>query len=283
MRVGGEGLHTETRIALIAAAVAINFACGGTVETTGARDGGGQTDQDGSTLDVNPGDVGLPPGDGGTRFESGSGADASPPTDEGGHGGPPSDAGKVPPWDADIADGLVEDASFDAPAAAAGLAGFAFVVNDVVLTPMACPDVAWEYALPAGETSSPPDNPPTKGVNNAYIVNTGTLPLAYVAQSLWSPNQQPGVLTGTTYQLAGLLMPGTQVDITPVYVGGYTAIVGSSEPFTSLDSGHPFSDEGSILWPPGVAGSGGASLMYVAQIEVPYSPPSHCNVESSFW
>jgi hypothetical protein len=281
-------LRFETRVAFIAAAVAAYFACGGVVETTGLRDGGEQASGEGSVPDdahpdVFAGDAGLPRGDGQPPFESGSGTDGSSPPDEAGDGEPPFDAGKVPPWDGDIADGLVEDASFDAPAAAAGLAGFAFVVNDVVLTPMACAHAAWQYPLASGETSSPPDHPPTKGVKSAYIVNTGTLPLAYVAQSLWSAGQQPGVLTGSTYQLAGVLMPGTQVDITPVYVGGYTAIVGSSEPFSSLDSGHPVGDEGSILWPPGVTGSGGASLMYVAQIEVPFSPPSHCNVEESFW
>jgi hypothetical protein len=266
-----------------AAAVAVYVACGGSVETTGGQDGGGG----GSGPDV-----GTSPNDGGTPYDSGPGGESGrppPPPPPGdadlGDGGPPSDghAEVDSPWDANIADGLVEEASFDAPPAATGLAGFAFVVNDGVLTPMACPDSAWQYAMPSGETTSPPDHPPTSGVKNAYIVNTGTLPLAYVAASLWSPGQEPGVLDGETYQIAGVLAPGTQVDITPVYVGGYTAIVGSSEPFMSLDSGHPVSDEGSILWPPGVAGSGGASLMYVAQIYVPFMPPSRCMAESKMW
>jgi hypothetical protein len=180
---------------------------------------------------------------------------------------------------------LVEEASFDAPPPPTGLAGFALVLNDVVQAPMRCEHYAWQYAPPPGQTSSP-GHPPTPGIDSAYIVNTGTLPLAYVAQSLWGAavkpgTELPGVLTGESYQLAGVLAPGKQVDITSVYTGGYAAMLGSAEPFSS---GTSWGDEGTIPWPAGVPGTGGASIMHVAQVYVPISslPPS-CLGETKYW
>ena len=40
------------------------------------------------------------------------------------------------------------------------------------------------------------------------------------------------------------------------------------EPFSSTDAGVVIEDEGTIFWPAGVAGSGGATVMHIAEIEV---------------
>ena len=77
--------------------------------------------------------------------------------------------------------------------------------------------------------------------------------------------------TGDPGQLVGTLEPGEQVDITSVYDasgGGIVAIVGSADPFSSPDAGKYAGDEGTIPWPAGVAGSGGATEMRVAELEV---------------
>jgi hypothetical protein len=164
-----------------------------------------------------------------------------------------------------------------------GLAGFAFVVNGVVQTPMKCVGSHWEFpwvpgeAVPAGE-----QYPPLAGIHSVVIVNTGTLPMPYLAQSYWNGNAVPGGLTGQTYQLAGVLEPGQQVDITSVYLPGIVALLGSAEPFSSAAGGYA-ADEGSIPWPLGVSGSGGSATMYVAEIEVPYSPMSQCIPPSKQW
>jgi hypothetical protein len=51
-----------------------------------------------------------------------------------------------------------------------------------------------------------------------------------------------------------------------VFLGGITAVLGSSEPFSNMS--HYASDEGTIPWPSGVGGSGGATQMYVAEINI---------------
>jgi hypothetical protein len=85
------------------------------------------------------------------------------------------------------------------------------------------------------------------------------------------------VANGEPHQLAGVIGPGQQVDISSVYVGGITALLGSAEPFTDPDAGTPYADEGIIPWPLDVAGSGGSTTMYTAEIEVESSctPPFH--------
>jgi hypothetical protein len=154
-----------------------------------------------------------------------------------------------------------------------GLAGFAFVVNDVVQRPMACPSDNWEYS--ANSTPSTLCNiagtpPCVVGVQSVYLVNTGQVPVAYIAAGWWSGSggYVPGVATGESNQLVGVLDPGAKADITSVYNAGVVAILGSSDPFSSPDAGKYESDEGSIPWPAGVAGSQGSSTMWIAEIEV---------------
>jgi hypothetical protein len=116
----------------------------------------------------------------------------------------------------------------------------------------------------------PPWVPPCPGERSARLVNTGQVPLAYFAANLWSVGSHyvPGVLTGDPNQLAGVLDPSGQVDITSVYTGGIAALLGSSRPFSSPDAGKYASDEGMIPWPAGVSGSNGAAQMWLAEVEV---------------
>jgi hypothetical protein len=77
-----------------------------------------------------------------------------------------------------------------------------------------------------------------------------------------------GVVTGAPLELAGVMNPGASVNITSVFSGGVTALLGSAAPFSSPNSGKYVFDEGTIPWPKGVPGSGGAATMNVAQIDV---------------
>jgi hypothetical protein len=84
----------------------------------------------------------------------------------------------------------------------------------------------------------------------------------------------------TPGRLVGVLDVGAQVDISSVYYpGGITALLGSSAPFSSPDAGKYLSDEGSIPWPAGVAGSQGSSTMWLAEIEVRDS----CGIATTVW
>ena len=163
-------------------------------------------------------------------------------------------------------------ATFDAAGLQPGQP-FAFVVNDVVQSPMTCTSDNWEFppypTLPAGQDSGcswDHDHPGCGGVTSAKLVNTGTVPLAYYARTLWSGGYVPGVMTGDGVELAGVLDPGATVDITKVFTRGIVAILGRSEPFSS---GNKFAfDEGTRPWPAGVSGSGGATVMHLAQVVV---------------
>jgi hypothetical protein len=73
--------------------------------------------------------------------------------------------------------------------------------------------------------------------------------------------------------------PGASVDITSVYVGGIVAVLGSSHPFVDPDAGKYVADGAQIPWPAGVTGSGGATQMYVAEIEIRDS----CGTPSVAW
>lgn len=176
--------------------------------------------------------------------------------------------------------------SFAWTPAPAGLAGFAFVVNGVVQTPMDCLTDNWEFPKPAAQQDvdgvwTPESGSMTAAVCSArmttiappcpglsvFIVNTGQLPMAYTAEPLWSAGAQPpGVPFGLQSELSGVLDPGAQVDITSAYVGGWTAVLGSADPFS--DGSKYAGDESMIPWPAGVAGSGGATEMNVAEIQV---------------
>jgi hypothetical protein len=52
-------------------------------------------------------------------------------------------------------------------------------------------------------------------------------------------------------ELTGVLGPGEHIDIASAYVGGITAMLGSSAPFSG--PGKYENDEGVIPWPGGVA------------------------------
>ncbi len=165
----------------------------------------------------------------------------------------------------------------DAQDAATGLASFAFMVNGVVQTPLSCPAENWEYPPPAaqmakggGDSVCNSGVAPCPGLR-ALLINTGQYAVAYTAQTGWEQGgagEPPGVPFGNKDELSGVLNPGDQVDITSVYVGGITAVLGSSHPFVVPDATKYVADGATIPWPAGVAGSDGASEMYVAEIEI---------------
>jgi hypothetical protein len=146
------------------------------------------------------------------------------------------------------------------------------------------PSTDWEFApypskAMCGFSSCP-------GVKSVVLVNTSALPMAYVAGFAWNSlgGYVPGVMPnvelaapGGKY-LAGVLAPEAAVNITSVFAERIVAFVGSAEPFATLAAGDP-NDEGTIPWPSGVAGSGGATTMYVAEIEV---WPT-CQLPSRLW
>jgi hypothetical protein len=235
----------------------------------------------GKTVDVGVGDE-PDSGGSGPSGESSSGAGMS----DGSSSGSSSDAR---PTDASPA--------FDAPRAPAGLAGFAFVVNGVVQTPLTCPAEGWEYPPPVGPTGQPiievPSEaglplgtdticngaiPPCAGLT-VLLVNTGQFPVAYTAQTTWSGWEPPGVPFGNTSELSGVMDPGASVDITSVYVGGIVAVLGSSHPFVDPNAGKYVADGTTVSWPAGVAGSGGATQMYVAEIEI----EDACRNPATYW
>jgi hypothetical protein len=163
-----------------------------------------------------------------------------------------------------------------------GVATFSFIVNGATQTPMTCPSEHWEFPWPPGEGPVSP-TPPAPGVTSVIIVNTSTLPMPYVARSGWSVGSHyvPGV-SSDSQDLAGVLDPGAQIDITSVYVSGAVALLGSAESFSSADASFA-SDEGTIPWPAGVIGAGDATTMHVAEIEVPSSPQSTCAAAFQAW
>jgi len=171
--------------------------------------------------------------------------------------GGPASVAALPPFDA----------------APTGLAGFAFIVNNVVQQPLSCAGVNWEFPPYAGSTTSvtpgcmPPDGGLCPCIWSVIIVNTGALDMPYIAAPWWyNESYVPGGYPGGDF-LAGVLAPGESVDVTTYYNSGDVAILGSAEPFSSPDASYA-ADEGIIPWPIGVQGSGGATNMYVAEIEV---------------
>jgi hypothetical protein len=101
------------------------------------------------------------------------------------------------------------------------------------------------------------------------IENTGPVPLALLARPLWEygGGYIPGVATGDGIELVGVHAPGEKVTTTSVYNGGAVALLGSADPF-STPGVRTITDEGTIPWPVGVPGSGGATVMQVAEIQV---------------
>jgi hypothetical protein len=245
------------------------IACGGLA--TGTSGGGvGGTLGSGS---------GCTAGGGGGGVGGGGGTAGSPPEDASFHDATHGQDAALPSLDAALA-------SLDA--SPTGLAGFAFIVNDVVQHPMPCPSEDWEFPVyPEGSGNCGPPPKGCPGVKSVLVVNTGALPMPYIVTSSWNaiggyvPGVQPGC--APLKCLAGVLDPGRVLDITSVYDMGIVAVLGSSDPFSSPDAGKYVSDEGTIPWPAGVAGSGGAATMYVAEIEVPTVPPSTCQIASKIW
>jgi hypothetical protein len=147
------------------------------------------------------------------------------------------------------------------------LAKFEFVVNGVQRTPLACTSEAWEF--------------PAVGANLASVTinNSGTVPIAYIVQvppqgGWWVPGAHyiPDVASGGGGELVGVLDPGSQLNVSAEFDGfmlsqNLLALLGSAAPF-STPGLRTITDEGSIPWPVGVPGSGGATVMQLAEIEV---------------
>jgi hypothetical protein len=156
-----------------------------------------------------------------------------------------------------------------------GRAGFALLVNGVLQLPMSCPSDNWEFPPTTGTTAALPVLAATcpaagmcPGVTSVQLMNSSAIPMAYIAAGTWSVpgHYEPGLPTGAPDQLYGVLDPGESVDITSVYDGGITALLGSADPFSA--PGKDVSDEGTIPWPAGVRGSGGAQEMSLAEVNV---------------
>lgn len=265
---------------------AMASACGGATSSPAA-------DEDASGEGSTGGSSGIGTGSSGAGSSSGIGSSSGVGSSS--SGGMSSDA-SAPIPDATVGDGSSSsgggnllDATFDVTPPPTGQAGFAFVVNGAVLTPMSCPAYNWEFPAPASfyqgiEAGPPPpyavcgqQTPPCPGTTSALIINTGQVPLAYTAEPMWSGTYPPGVQFGDPMELSGVLNPGDRVDIAPVWIGGITAVLGASEPFS--DMSHYVSDEGTIPWPAGVAGSNGATTMNVAEINLVNS----CHMPAIYW
>jgi hypothetical protein len=129
----------------------------------------------------------------------------------------------LPPLDAALA-------SLDA--APTGVAGFAFIVNDVVQHPRDCPGANWEFAPYPGTggggcmSTGPVDGDPCPGILSVILVNTGALDMAYIAGPQWNAGSVPGGYPGGDYG-AGVLAPGAYADITAFYNAGAVALLGS--------------------------------------------------------
>jgi hypothetical protein len=273
------------------ASVSLGFfggvACGGAVRTaTGSSDGSASTSS-GSASSSGFGSSGGSGSNGGSASSSGA---------QGASSGGSSSSGEGPDGGSQTEGPL--DASIDlyGQPAPKGLAAFAFVVNGVEQTPLACPAESWEYPPPTAQTAPLGPSDGTPGLDTicnggrapcpglrTLLINTGQYAVAYTAQTIWQvaggAGQPPGVPFGNMGELSGVLNPGDEVDITSVYVGGITAVLGSSRPFVDPDAGKYVADGAMIPWPAGVAGSDGASQMYVAEIEIVDS----CRTPSVVW
>jgi hypothetical protein len=187
----------------------------------------------------------------------------------------------------------VPDAALDhgaSPSPPGGEPAFAYVVNGAVQTPLSCPSARWEFPAPGHDggqacgnsclmgCGSDPNSCP--GITSVLIRNTGSIPIAYIASDLWSTFSAyvPGAPTGDVNQLAGVLDPGAQVDITAVYDSALVAILGSSASFSPPDASYA-GDEGTIPWPAGVSGGNGSSQMWIAEIE----EVAGCTVPDHAW
>jgi hypothetical protein len=282
-RGGHRGGMSLRRVLGVMGVVVVGAACGGSVLLGTPEDGGGPVNH---SADAGGGPVSHPADAGGPVRHSADagGGPVSHPADAGGPvshsadagGGPvshPADAGVPPPqtkdsgvvstgFDATILDSALPDAS-DSP-----IETFELIVNGVVLHPLSCPSSHWEFAPPSSAT-------------HVYLRNTGGVPLAYTANQGWQGGvvYPPGVPTGQSGELSGVLAPGASVNVTSAYHDGTVGDVGASKPFSVYGGGYAPQDEGTIPWPLGVSGSGGATNMYVAGINM----DSSCSPVGPIW
>jgi hypothetical protein len=157
-----------------------------------------------------------------------------------------------------------------APPPPSGQAGVALIVDGVLQKPLDCPVEGFEF-WPVNAYGQPICAPTTFTCPPGTFVvleNSSAFPIAYAAQPFWTaPAPPPGVMTGESTRESGFLQPGEEVDISQVFNAGTVALVGSVQPFADLDARY-LSDVGSVPWPGGVPGSGGASQMQIAEIEI---------------
>jgi hypothetical protein len=138
---------------------------------------------------------------------------------------------------------------------------FEVVGNGFLLTPLSCPTSHWEFPIPSPVLPA--------GTPAIAVRNTGSVPLAYIAESsgyVGGVVYTPGVPTSETGEEAGVLAVGATMTI--VYSGEpvQPILVGSAKPFSIYDSGFAAADEWTVPWPMGVGGSEGSPTMYVAQV-----------------
>jgi hypothetical protein len=161
----------------------------------------------------------------------------------------------------------IPDASIDigpSPGLDSGvLTSFDFSLGGTAQTPLNCPSADWEFTSSSG---------------TAILKNTGPVPLAYLTETnVWYGGAQyiPDVPTGSPGELVGVIAPGAQANIS-----GFNTYVllGSSLPF-SVQGDRTIQDEGTIPWPAGVPGSGGATVMQLAQMDIDNS----CRPVAPLW
>jgi hypothetical protein len=186
--------------------------------------------------------------------------------------------------ESDAQDSSIFPVDVDVPPPPTGESGFAFIVNGVVQTPLACPSNNWEFVPVDGAGQPLCDAGSSCAIRSVILKNTGPVPMPYTAQPQWSTGFIPGIATGDVGQIVGTLAPGAEADISAAFnasvgsYGGALAIVGGSLPFSRYDA-HYVSDEGTVPWPAGLDGGGGASQMWVAQIDM---EPS-CRLAAPVW
>jgi hypothetical protein len=172
--------------------------------------------------------------------------------------GPSSDS--AVPFDS-ATSGEIDAAIFDGPlpdSSGSPVETFDVIDDGVALQPLACPSSHWEF--------------PLQSDGSVTLRNTGSVPLAYIAQQNgWEGGVQytPGVPTSGPGEEVGVLAPGATAILTAnngVSNQYVIALIGASKPFSIYDGGFAAADEWTMPWPLGVQGSGGSSTMYVAEL-----------------
>jgi hypothetical protein len=219
--------------------------CGGPDATTVTQDARAVShDARPVSHDAKPGghDVDVPRDTGEGLDAGGTGNEASAPVDAG-------------TFDSALIDANTFDSAVSQDAAASPTEAFSLVVNGTAAHPLSCPTSHWEFPLNAGSIK---------------LKNTGSVPLAYIAESGgWEGgvDYSPGVPTSQSGESVGVLAPGAELTLQVIQSNYDTiALIGASKPFSDDDAGFAPADEWTIPWPQGVSGSGGGTTMYVAEI-----------------